>query len=51
VREGTLGPKVGTVVNQIYNTKLRALETERHLRETDELAAEIEELKREHGVA
>jgi hypothetical protein len=51
VRSGGLGPKVGAVVNQIVNTRLRALELERQVRETDELAAEIEELKREYGAA
>ena len=51
VRSGALDPKVGAVVNQIVNTRLRALEMERAILETDELAAEIEELKREHGVA
>jgi hypothetical protein len=51
VRSGELDPKVGAVVNQIVNTRLRALELERQVRETDDLAAEIEELKREYGVA
>jgi hypothetical protein len=51
VRSGELDPKVGAVVNQILNTRLRALELERHIRETDELAAELEELKREYGAA
>jgi hypothetical protein len=51
VRGGALDPKVGAVVNQIYNTKLRALEAERQIRETDQLAQEIEELKREYGLA
>lgn len=43
--------KIGAVVSQIYNTKLRAVELERQVRETDQLAAEIEELKREYGAA
>src|SRR5215211_6189278 len=51
VRNGGLDSKVGAVVNQIMNTRLRALEMERAIRETDELAAEIEELKREYGGA
>ncbi len=51
VRSGKLEPKIGAVVNQIVNTRLRALEMERALRETDELAAEIAELKREYGAA
>jgi hypothetical protein len=51
VRSGAIDPKVGAVVNQIVNTRLRALEVERTILETDELAAEIEELKREYGAA
>jgi hypothetical protein len=51
VRSGKLDPKIATVVNQIINTRLRALEMERAIRETDELAAEIEELKREYSGA
>jgi len=51
VRSGELDPKVGAVVNQIVNTQLRALEMERQIRETDELASEIEALKVEHGIA
>lgn len=51
VRAGELDHKVGAVVNQIYNTKLRAVELERQVRETDQLAREIEELKREYGAA
>ncbi len=39
------------VVNQLLQTQLKALEMERKIRETDDLAREIEELKREHGVA
>ena len=35
VRSGRLDPKVGTVVNQIGNTRLRALEMKRVIRETD----------------
>jgi hypothetical protein len=35
---------VAAVVNQIYNTQLRALEQQRRNRETDELAEKVEEL-------
>jgi hypothetical protein len=34
------------VVNQLYNTLIRAIEQERKLRELDELAARLEELER-----
>jgi hypothetical protein len=51
VRSGDVDPKVGAVVNQIVNTRLRALELERSVRETEELVAELEELKREYGAA
>jgi hypothetical protein len=47
VRSGELDAKVGTVVNQIVNTRLRALEMERAIRETDQLAFEVEELRKE----
>ncbi len=36
--------KVGAVVNQILNTRVRLIEVERKLRETEELAREVEEL-------
>lgn len=45
VRSGELDPKVGAVVNQIYNSRLRLVELERAVREQDVLAAEIEELR------
>jgi hypothetical protein len=51
VRTGGLEPKIGAVVAQITNTRLRAIEMERQIRETDQLAAEIEELKRADGAA
>src|SRR5215203_5802664 len=51
VRAGEVAPKIGAVVNQIINTRLRALEMERAIRETDELAREVEELKREYSGA
>jgi hypothetical protein len=45
VRSGELDPKVGTVINQICNSRLRLVELERAVREQDVLAAEIEELR------
>ena len=39
------------VGNQILNTLLRAIELERKIKETDELAARIEELERDIGNA
>ncbi len=41
----TIEPKVGAVVNQILNTRVRLIETERRWRESDELAREVEELR------
>ncbi len=37
---------VAAVANQLINTRLRAVELERKIRETDELEARIEELER-----
>lgn len=52
---GTLSERfdkgAAAVAIQGYNSLLKAVELERKVRETDELAAEIEELKREHGRA
>jgi hypothetical protein len=44
VLEGQVEVGVGAVVNQLYNTCLRALEQERRNRETDELAEQVEEI-------
>jgi uncharacterized protein (UPF0276 family) len=41
----TIEPKLGAVVNQILNTRVRLIEVQRKLRETDELAREVEELR------
>jgi hypothetical protein len=38
-------PKVGAVVNQILNTRARLIEVDRKLRETEELAREMESLR------
>ncbi len=40
----TIEPKVGAVVNQILNTRVRLIEVERKLHETEELAREVAEL-------
>lgn len=37
---------VATIVNQIINTRLRAIELERRIREQDEILERIEELER-----
>jgi hypothetical protein len=41
---GRVAANVAAVVNQIYNTQLRALEQQRRNRETDQLAEQVEEL-------
>jgi hypothetical protein len=41
-----LGSGVAAVANQLINTRLRAVELERKVRETEELEARIEELER-----
>ncbi len=46
VKEGTVPPPVGTTLNQIYNTLLRAMDQERRTRETGELEIRIEELEK-----
>src|ERR671932_1703319 len=45
VREGRIEPKVGAVVNQVLNTRLRAVALERDIREQEELAERIEALE------
>ena len=44
VRSEALERSTGAVVFQGYNTLLKALDTERRIRETDELARQVEEL-------
>ena len=44
VRSEALERTTGAVVFQGYNTLLKALDTERRIRETDELARQVEEL-------
>ncbi|BBL78759.1 hypothetical protein RxyAA322_06130 [Rubrobacter xylanophilus] len=45
VEEGRLDPKVGSIVSQILNVYLRGVETERKIKETEELEHRIEELE------
>ena len=51
VLSGELETGRAAVANQLINTRLRAIELERRVRETDELAAELEQLKETFGVA
>jgi hypothetical protein len=44
---GEVQPGRAAVAGQLLNTLLRAIELERKVRETDELAADIQELRRE----
>jgi hypothetical protein len=45
VLSGKTEPKIGAVVNQVYNTRVRLLETERRIRESEELERRLEELE------
>ncbi len=51
VKAGNLDRNDAAVMIQGYRTLKDFIALERQVRETDELAAEIEELKREYGVA
>jgi hypothetical protein len=51
VRAGDLDRNAAAVMLQGYRALRDFIALERQVRETDELAAEIEELKREHGAA
>ena len=51
VKAGDLDRNDATVMIQGYRALKDFIALERQVRETDELAAEIEELKREYGVA
>jgi hypothetical protein len=51
VLTGRVDRNDAAVVVQVYRTLKDYIELERRARETDELAAEIEDLKREYGVA
>jgi hypothetical protein len=45
VKEGEVHPPVGTALNQIYNTLLRAMDQERRTRETGELESRLAALE------
>jgi hypothetical protein len=45
VKDGTVGRGIGAVVFQGFNDLLKAIETERRIREQDELEARIAELE------
>jgi hypothetical protein len=49
VLAGDLETGRAAVVNQLINTRLRAIELERKIKETDELEARIEALERPQG--
>jgi hypothetical protein len=51
VKSGDLDRNDAAVMIQGYRALKDFIALERQVRETDELAAEIEDLKREHGVA
>ena len=51
VRAGTLDRNAAVVMIQGYRVLKDFIALEREVRETDQLAAEIEELKREYGAA
>jgi len=51
VKTGDQDRSAAAVVLQGYRVLMGYLELERRTKETDELAAEIEDLKREHGTA
>ena len=51
VRAGEVDRNAAAVMLQGYRALRDFIELERRVKETDELAAEIEELKREYGVA
>ncbi len=51
VRSGNLDRNDAAVMIQAYRALKDFIALERQVKETDELAAEIEDLKREHGVA
>lgn len=45
VKEGEVPPPVGTALNQIYNTLLRAMDQERRSRETEDLEERLAALE------
>jgi hypothetical protein len=51
VRGGAVCPKVGAVLNQILNARIRLVETEMRVREQEELEERIAALERRRGMA
>ena len=51
VKAGDLDRNDAAVMVQAYRALQGLIELERRVRETDDLAAEVEELKREYGIA
>jgi len=51
VRSGRIDRNNAGVIIQAYRALKDFIELERRMKETDQLAAEIEELKREYGAA
>jgi hypothetical protein len=51
VLEGRVDRNDAAVVVQVYRALLSFIELERRVKETDDLAAELEDLKREYGGA
>lgn len=49
VERGTFDPRSAAVVAQIWNTYLRAIETERKVKETEEFEARIAALEQQGG--
>ena len=49
VVDGTLVPYRGAVAAQLINTRLRAVELERKIKETEEIAERLERLERNRG--
>lgn len=45
VLDAAVEPKVGAVVTQIFNARIKLIEVERRIKEADELEARIDELK------
>jgi hypothetical protein len=51
VRQGTVEPKVASVLNQIRNTQLRAIELARRIHEQEEIEERIARLEELRGEA
>ncbi len=51
VLEGRVDRNDAAVVVQVYRALKDLIELERRIKETDQIASEVEELKREYGVA